>query len=245
MILAFDLGNSRWKWAPIRNGLLEAGCSREYGDDFARTLDGEFSNQPPPDRAVAVSVTTGQHTEILARWLKVRWGVALERFTAGNRVSGLANSYREPERLGADRWAALVAARHRVRHAVCVVDAGTAVTIDALDAENVFRGGVILPGLGLQRAALLRGTAGVGSAVGDSGDALACTTADAVASGTLLGLAGAIDRLIDEQSKRLGSSLAVLLTGGDAVYLKPHLKHPASVVPDLVLEGVARMVAES
>jgi type III pantothenate kinase len=199
---------------------------------------------PRPERAAAVSVAAGQHAETLAAWLNQRWGIALERFNAVVSQCGITNAYRDPARLGADRWAALVAARRRTAGTACVVDAGTAVTVDALDANGMFRGGVILPGLALQRAALLRGTAGVAEAQGTEADGLARSTADAVAAGTLLGLAGAIDRLVDEQSRALGATPTIFLTGGDAPRLLPLLRHAVMAAPDLVLEGVARMAEE-
>ncbi|MCK7498150.1 MAG: type III pantothenate kinase [Comamonadaceae bacterium] len=154
---------------------------------------------------------------------------------------GVINSYVPPERLGADRWAALVAARARGAGAMCVVDAGTALTIDALDAHGVFRGGVILPGVALQRAALAHGTESVGAAAMAFGGCLAHDTAAAVAGGTLYGLAGAVDRVLDEQAQQLGEPATVLVTGGDGPRLLPLLRHAAEPVPDLVLHGVARL----
>lgn len=238
-LLVFDLGNSRWKWALAENGLRAPGEAREYGADFARALDGALAALPRPARAAAVSVAAGARVEALAAWLERRWGVALELFGVPARQCGVINSYREPHRLGADRWAALVAARARTRGAACIVDAGTAVTIDALDSDGVFRGGVILPGLALQRAALRQGTEGVGASAGQDRDCLARSTADAVAAGTLFGLAGAIDRVLDEQTRQLGATPTVLLAGGDGPPLMPLLRHATTAVPDLVLEGVA------
>lgn len=240
-ILVFDLGNSRWKWAPAANGLDAPGRTHAYGDDFGHTLDAALASQSRPERAAAVSVVSAALTDTLANWIHRHWGIVLERLTASAQQCGVTNSYRDRSRLGADRWAALVAARHRTQGPVCIVDAGTAVTIDALDGDGVFRGGVILPGLGLQRSALQLGTAGIGPVDDEGQIALARTTAEAVATGTLLGLAGAIDRLIDEQSRLLDDSPAVLLTGGDAQSLSLYLRHAVMDIPDLVLEGVARL----
>jgi type III pantothenate kinase len=105
----------------------------------------------------------------------------------------------------------------------------------------VFRGGVILAGLTLARAALLERTQGIRAPDGASGSCLARSTADAVAAGSLYGLAGAIDRVLDEQAAALGIAPAVLITGGDAPLLQPLLRHAAEHVPELVLEGVARL----
>ncbi|MEK7759005.1 MAG: type III pantothenate kinase, partial [Pseudomonadota bacterium] len=113
-------------------------------------------------------------------------------------------------------------------------------TIDALDRNGVYRGGVILPGLALMRDALLR-TQGVREVLGDAGSSLAQSTADGVAAGTLFGLAGAIDRILDEQAVLLGDTPQTLITGGDAPSLLVLLRHIVQHTPDLVLEGVARI----
>jgi type III pantothenate kinase len=241
MNLVFDLGNSRCKWALANIGLKPGGAFA-YGEDFAHTLENSFSALARPERVAAVSVAGAARLETLAQWLQSRWGLQLQRIAACAVQLGVTNSYKDPGRLGADRWAALIAARARLAGAVCVVDCGTAVTVDALDAHGVFRGGVILPGLALMRDALLRRTEGIRVAQGDAGSALAHSTADGVAAGTLFGLAGAIDRIVDEQAATLGSAPQVLITGGDAEPLRALLRHATQHLPDLVLEGVARIV---
>jgi type III pantothenate kinase len=192
-------------------------------------------------RSADRSVAGGERTETLAHWFQRRWGVVLERVAARAHQLGVTNRYIEPERLGADRWAALLATRTRVGAAACVVDCGTAVTIDALDGDGVFRGGVILPGLSVQRASLHGATHGIRVSEGDTQTCFARTTADAVSAGTLYGLAGAIDRILDEQFESLGSGVRVLLTGGDAPVIAPRLRHAVELAPDLVLEGVWRI----
>lgn len=244
MNLVFDLGNSRLKWA-CADDRLQGGGAIAYSDELGSVLDATFAAQAPPMRVLAVSVAGNDRTQALAHWVQARWGRALETLTAQSAQCGVTNRYQEPEQLGADRWAALIAARARQPEAVCVVDCGTAVTVDALDANGVFRGGVILPGLALQHAALRRGTAGIWNTDGAGASCLAQNTGAAVAAGVLYGLAGAIDRVLDEQAIALGQSPQVLITGGDAAVLAPHLRHATVEVPQLVLEGVARMAQET
>jgi type III pantothenate kinase len=242
MMLLFDFGNSRCKWARLEARLQPSGVLAY--DDFAGQLESALGSLDVPARAVAVCVGGAAPQQLLADWLKTRWGLELERIRARPAQLGVTNSYQPPERLGADRWAALIGARARTTTAVCVVDCGTAITVDALDAAGIFRGGVILPGLVLQRAALTQGTQGIRETEGGTAHCLARTTADAVASGTLHGLAGAIDRIVDEQAQALGSAPQVFLTGGDGARFQTLLRHTSTPVPDLVLEGVAR-IAES
>lgn len=242
MNLVLDLGNSRCKWA-LAGADLKPGGALAYGEDFSRTLDHAFGKLARPEQVAAVSVAGAALTDTLAHWVQRRWNLDLLRFSARAMQCGVTNTYKDSAQLGADRWAALIAARVRVPGAACVVDCGTAVTVDALDASGAFRGGVILPGLALMRAALLQRTQGVSAAEGDTGSVLAHTTADGVAAGTLFGLAGAIDRILDEQAAALGASPQVLLTGGDAPAVQALLRHTTHLMPDLVLEGVARMAA--
>ena len=225
----------------FRNAGLMPGGAFAYGENFEHTLDVAFGGLARPERVAAVSVAAAGHTETLTQWVRSHWGLDVQRIVAGAAQLGVTNSYKDPTRLGADRWAALIAARARHTAAVCVVDCGTAVTVDALGPDGVFRGGVILPGLALMRDVLLQRTHGVLAANGAAGSALALTTADGVAAGTLFGLVGAIDRILDEQAATLGAAPQVLITGGDAQPVLALLRHAHRHVPDLVLEGVARI----
>lgn len=242
MNLVLDLGNSRCKWAlaDVEPAGLTQGGALAYGEDFAQALDNSFSALPRPQHVAAVCVAASGHLQTLAQWVRSHWGLELQSIVTRAAQLGVTNAYRDPTSLGADRWAALVAARARLPGAACVVDCGTALTIDALDRNGVYRGGVILPGLALMRAALLR-TQGVRVVVGEAGSALAQSTAEGVAAGALLGLAGAIDRILDEQAVLLDATPQVLITGGDAQPLLALLRHVVQHTPDLVLEGVARI----
>lgn len=242
MKLVLDLGNSRCKWALADDG-IHAGGAIAYGEDFVRSLDQTLGALPRPTQVAAVSVTDSAYLETLTQWLKRKWSLDLRCFSARRAQGGVSNSYDVPAQLGADRWAALIAVRARAMSAACVVNCGTAITVDALDARGTFRGGVILPGLTLQRTSLLQHTHAIRAADGSASSCLALNTADAVAAGTAFGLAGAIDRILDEQALALGGSVPVLLTGGDAARLQKLLRHPTQLLPDLVLEGVARMAS--
>lgn len=242
MNLVLDLGNSRCKWALADSRIQTSGVIA-YGDDFVRSLDQAFSELVHPAQVAAVCVADSAYLETVAQWVKRHWSLDLRHLHARASQCGVTNTYDVPAQLGADRWAALIAARARTTGTACVIDCGTAITVDALDARGTFRGGVILPGLALQRASLLQRTHAIRAADGSANSCLALNTADAVASGTALGLAGAVDRILDEQTVALGGNAPVLLTGGDAHRLQALLRHQTQYVADLVLEGVARMAA--
>jgi type III pantothenate kinase len=120
--------------------------------------------------------------------------------------------------------------------ACVVVHAGTALTADALDASGVFRGGIIMPGLAMMLQALAANTAALKVAPGHYHD-FPINTADALYSGAMQGMCGAVEQM----RARLGGEEAkprVIVSGGAAAEIAPHLTEPVEVVDNLVLEGV-------
>jgi type III pantothenate kinase len=162
-------------------------------------------------------------------------GRPLDWLTSSAAACGVSNGYDNPGQLGADRWAALIGARSLHAGAAIVVMAGTATTIDALDGDGRFRGGLILPGLALMRAALARNTADLPHAAGHYRP-LPTNTDDAIVSGAIHATLGAIERM----RATLGMDTLCLLSGGAAGKLAPHLELPLRQVDNLVLEGLAR-----
>jgi type III pantothenate kinase len=234
MILCLDAGNTRLKWG-LRDG---ASWLRQEALDYA-VLTSLASRLPQrPTQIVACNVageTIARSIEALAGEL----GVTLRWLTSSAAACGVSNGYARPTQLGADRWAALIGARGqpsvRTRSATIVVIAGTATTIDQLDANGHFRGGLILPGLRLMRAALARDTANLPVAQGHYRE-IPDNTDDAIVSGTLHATLGAIERM----RSALDASATVLLSGGAAAELAPHIPLPCHSVENLVLDGLAQ-----
>lgn len=241
MNLLIDLGNSRLKWAQQAPGAWRSDGVLIRASTMESIAESAWGRLAPPRRVVVCSVSTAERTRALHDWLRARWSVNVHVVQAEAERLGVRNGYRRPEQLGADRWAALIGARGFTERALCVVDAGTAVTVDALTARGEHLGGAIFPGLGLLRTAVTLGTAGIARDIGDASDGFGRSTEAGVAGGTLHGLAGAVDRLVEEQRDILGADLTVYLTGGDAELLRPHLRVAVTPVPDLVLQGLARI----
>ncbi len=155
----------------------------------------------------------------------------------------IRNAYADPQRLGADRWHALIGARARVRQgAIAVVNAGTATTVDGLDETGNFIGGVIAPGLSLMRASLAAGTARLPVAEGHYA-AHPANTDDAIRTGILEAQLGLIERRVQRIREIAGGALHLVLSGGAAGQLAPLLRdQPAlgTIVlePDVVLRGL-------
>lgn len=233
MILCLDAGNTRLKW-----GVREGTIWRAQGACVHADCVGLVAALPAGiEHIIACNVAGGevaQRIEVLAATL----GVLLEWFRSSASCCSVSNGYDNPAQLGADRWAALVGARGLHTGNALVVMAGTATTIDVLDADGLFRGGLILPGLDLMRKSLAGNTAGLPEAKGVYRDT-PTNTDDAIVSGAVHATLGAIERMCRPAS----ADFCVLLSGGAADTLAPHLDLPLRRVDNLVLEGLARVAA--
>jgi type III pantothenate kinase len=230
MILCIDAGNTRLKWG-LRDGTAwRAQGALEHADCAQLAL--QLPAQP--QRILACNVAGGSVAARIES-LAAQLGTPLDWFNSSAACCGVTNGYDIPAQLGADRWAALVGAHALHRGPALVVMAGTATTIDVLDAGGTFRGGLILPGLDLMRAALARNTAGLPEARGSYRD-IPANTDDAIVGGILHATLGAIERM----ARRLPETdFAVMLSGGAADALAPHIDASLRRVEHLVLEGLA------
>lgn len=239
MILLLDAGNTRVKW-----GVLDGARGRGEGalahDELARLAD-IAAQHGPFGRVVGSNVAGAAVAARIAEALRDA-GAAPAWLTSSGQCCGVTNGYEQPEQLGSDRWAALIGARALHAAPCLVVNAGTATTIDVLDAEGRFRGGVILPGEQLMRRALAGNTAQLPLAPGRY-TATPCNTADAIASGCLHAQAGAVERmyrLIAGQPQA-----ACLISGGGAAPLAAALEIPHRHIENLVLKGLAVIATTS
>lgn len=247
MTLLLDVGNTMLHWALCRDGRLgTGGCFRHCGEDLARLTGQAWAELSAPDRVVIANVAGDDTGRAIAGWLQQHWGVSPEFIRAGATAGGVTNAYTDPEKLGIDRWAALVAAHRHYSGTVCVVDCGTAITLDLVTGAGTHQGGLILPGIESMKQQLLQNSADI-NAAGDLRPArlLATATADAVNDGAVYIAVAAIDRIIADLGAAYGEALQVVLTGGDAPVLLSLLATPADHDPDLVLKGLAILAGEN
>jgi len=239
-VLVVDAGNTRLKW-----GVAQAG--RWIARDAISTSDAMGLAQALDRLDVAPSVAVGCNVAgpevgdrvsaaIAARGLELHWNVARSS------QAGVTNGYDDPSRLGADRWAALMGAWARVGSACVVVNAGTAITVDSLSRDGHFLGGIILPGLDTMLDALEARTAGLRRMPGVHRD-FPTNTADAMTTGVIDAAVGAVQRVRARLERRMPGEVRILLSGGAALALRPHLGDTCEQVDQLVLEGL-RVVAE-
>ena len=241
MMLAVDAGNSRIKWG-VHDGqawLLQDAASHDELDRLAAGLRAF----PGIRRAIIANVAGAAVAAALQAMLDEA-GIAVHWVRPTAQASGVGNGYAIPAQLGSDRWAALVAAWHRQQGACVVACAGTALTVDALSARGEFLGGLIVPGLALMKAALHTNTAGLAELEGGLFCSFPSNTRDAVHSGALQAMAGAIDRVCRELASRETCEPALLLAGGDAVTLQPVLSATCQIVDNLVLDGLVLLARE-
>jgi len=239
MKLLVDIGNSRVKWAVARGDRL---CEGPFG--FARPKGSpgeryavEWGGRAAPEAVALCCVAGRQVTNAFKSWVHAHWGVETREVRPGERAGTIVNAYRDPATLGADRWANLLGLRDLLGAVdAVVVDAGTAVTVDALRADGRHAGGAILAGLAASRTGL-RAAAPALPEASEEGSLPADNTPVALGTGTLVGLAGAIERVTAAVAAGLEEPRLVL-TGGDAERLAPWLGDRWQVEPLITLRGV-------
>ncbi|TXF13191.1 type III pantothenate kinase [Pelomicrobium methylotrophicum] len=240
LILAIDAGNTRIKWG-LHDGrqwlAMGSGATAEAG-----VVIGQLAKLDRPSR-VAFSNVAGPEAMEAVRRLCSEWSVALIEIVPQRFQCGVTNGYADPHQLGSDRWAAMVAAWRRFGRACLVVNAGTAMTADMVDDHGRFRGGIIVPGHGLMLQALAERSSALDRGIGRF-DFYPKNTANAVYSGALLALVGAVKHMVARFSEDLGVPPVIVLAGGDAALLRAHLELPAEMVEHLVLEGIVCIASE-
>jgi type III pantothenate kinase len=252
MLLTIDAGNTRTKWAIFdRNGEItrHGACINDQLSNI------DLSPKSLGYERVIISNVAGKEHASRLENLLTNHGLPIRWVIASHEACNVINGYAKVETLGTDRWASLIAAWH-IKHAPCVVvNAGTAVTIDALqkqsgdDQQGEFLGGMILPGLKLMQTSL-----GLGAAqlpVQDAGqnfnenaqaDIFAKSTTQAINAGAMYAITGAIEYMANALEAECGQTPFIILGGGNAPviqsYLTDAVTNPTVIVDNLVLKGL-------
>jgi type III pantothenate kinase len=240
-LLVADVGNTRVKWGRCGVDSVQAAASLPPDDPAAWQEQLAAWGVPAP-AAWVVSGVHPQRRDRLAAWLGQR-GDTVRLVTAAQLPLRVA--LEQPDRVGIDRLldAVAVNARRPPGTPAVIVDAGSAVTVDYLDADGVFRGGAILPGLRLMAQSLHDYTALLPLvAVDGAGELPGTSTTAALQAGIFCAAAGGIREAI-RRMVPAGMSAFVVVGGGDGPLLAPHLGLPVEAWPLLTLEGL-RLTAE-
>ena len=247
MMLLLDVGNTSVKWAvrePER--MSSAGCFQYQGKDLNALAQGAWHDLQAPEKIVVSNVAGTSMGDRLAHWTCKQWAIKPVFVHSADKAFGVTNAYARPTDLGVDRWAALIGAHASVSSAACIVDCGTAVTVDFLAADGNHQGGMILPGVDMLERMLASNTADIKlSNPSQFAQLFARGTGDALHGGAIYFLTAAIDRIVTDMGAAVGARPEVIITGGDAGQIQSLLTCSTRHDPDLVLKGLAILAGES
>jgi type III pantothenate kinase len=242
--LALDVGNTRLKWAlydapRVGAALLASGA--QFLENIETLEDGDWAELPSPSWVLGCVVAGDAVKRRVEEQLEL-WDVTPHWVVSSNAEAGLTNGYDHPARLGSDRWVAMIGARQRLlaqgRPRPCVVVmVGTAVTVEAIDTEGRFLGGIILPGHGIMLRALESGTAGLHVPTGEVCD-FPTNTSDALTSGGTFAIAGAVQRMVENLRRHCGEEPVCFMTGGAGWKMAPSMSTHVELVESLIFDGL-------
>ncbi len=247
--LAIDVGNTRLKWAlfdAMRPGAAMLAQGAEFLEHIDRLADGAWAQLPAPSHMLGCVVAGDPVKHRVVEQMDA-WDVSAHWVVPGQEEAGVVNGYDHPARLGADRWVAMIGARHHVlaqgpSRPLVLVMVGTAVTVEALDAEGRFLGGLILPGHGIMLRALEMGTAGLHVPTGEVRP-FPTNTSDALTSGGTYAIAGAVERTWQHLRAHCGQDPACLMTGGAGWKMMPSMTRPFELVENLIFDGLLEIAS--
>lgn len=240
MMLLVDAGNTRVKWCLLDGGeTSDTGWVSHRHDDVAAVTRDAWKAIAPPC-AVLVSNVAGAVAELdLSRASLELWGITPDFVRSERAFAGLVNGYREPNRLGVDRWVAMIGARAIVSGAVGVVDCGTATTLDYVDSTGQHHGGLIIPGVDLMRRSLAASTGDLPVVTSAASAILATDTDRGIASGTVHAAVSSVLAFREHLVSQKLDMISWFITGGGGELLRPSLPDDFRQEPHLVLHGLA------
>ena len=240
-LMTIDSGNTHVKW-----GLHDGSNWLEQGtitQDKSILLQQEWKSLPTPHSIIISNVSSIETKKKLSELLSC-WKVEPEWITPLVYQCGVRNYYADPSLLGSDRWAALIAAWNWQKKGCLVVDVGTAMTVDALSDTGEFLGGIIVPGFKLMKESLTTNITTLQNREGEFSE-FPNNTANAIHSGTVHALVGTVKRMSELFFSTLGHVPKCIISGGASQQLMSELNMDASVVDNLVLEGLVLIAEEN
>lgn len=242
--MVIDVGNTRLKWTLYERPAVGAAVLAQ-GVDFLEQIDtlaeGAWADLPEPSRMLGCNVAGPVVKRAIEEQME-HWDVEAHWVVASEAEAGLVNGYQIPDRLGSDRWVAMIGARHHMLRQgaprpIVLVMVGTAVTVEAIDEAGHFVGGFILPGHGIMLRALETGTAGLHVPTGEVCE-FPTNTSDALTSGGTFAIAGACERMVQHLQQRCGHEPLCLMTGGAGWKMLPSMSRPFELVDSLIFDGL-------
>jgi len=238
--LLLDCGNTHLKWRIDDQSCRQDGGLVSSAEGIVAGL-GSLELGAAIDRVALASVLGPGETDNAIEYCRTRWGVAPFVAKTVKRACGVTCVYSDPQRLGVDRWLAFIEVWSKYRRPACVVDCGSAVTVDLIASEGVHLGGFIVPGLRLGISGLLRGTEQVTvdyDMLLSSTTAFGKSTTEAVYHGAIFNLLAMIEKARAGLDAASVESPLLVLTGGDSALISKFIDVEHKVIADLVLDGL-------
>ncbi len=243
-LLALDVGNTRLKWALYETPTVGARMLAhgvQFLENIETLAEGDWRGLRVPQHVLGCIVAGDAVKRRVAEQLEL-WDVSPQWVVSSAAEAGLTNGYDHPARLGSDRWVAMIGARQRlwargIQKPCIMVMVGTAVTVEAIDADGRFLGGIILPGHGIMLRALESGTAGLHVPTGEVRN-FPTNTSDALTSGGTFAIAGAVQRMVDNLRQHTGQDPVCVMTGGAGWKMAPSMTVPFELVDSLIFDGL-------
>lgn len=255
MKLLLDVGNTRLKWQIVNSGsqvgaaksgaikLIDASDEQTLSDALSQLRKSNGSiDWAKLQRLAVTSVRSQAFNEQLSGLLYKLFRVTPILARTLKQQAGVTCAYADESRMGVDRWLAILAAYSRYRDPdadICVVDSGTATTVDFVSSDGTHQGGFIIPGAQLMKNSLLANTDRVRFSSDETSNGSLSwgkSTADAVCNGVLFTQIAIIEKVMAEISVSLSGRLVV--TGGYVSAFPPDTLSQCLHVPDLVMQGL-------
>lgn len=238
MILLLDLGNSRLKWAFADTDLRADGNLPWQSSTLDGDLLAHWQQRPAPQRVLVASVTTAERcARVDATLAELGWPQA-EWLRSPKHCGDLTSAYDQPDKMGIDRFLAMLAAFDAGRAPCVIASCGTALTLDALAADGRHLGGQIVPGVDTMLLALRQQAPGLPDAQAGQRVAFARNTVDAMHSGAWHAVAAAVEHFQALAASELQQKPRMLLCGGHAAEIGKLLCVDAEQFPQAVLRGL-------
>ena len=243
-ILLLDIGNTRLKWTSLKGGIFLPGDELLHAGQLDIEKLTQIRLDALPDLVMAACVAGSKSELLLQEWVQRQFQRDIEFVTAEQKMHGVINAYADPAQLGSDRWVAMIAAHQEWQGNLCVIDAGTALTLDLVQKDGRHLGGYILPGLGMMQHCLVEGSEipiSTDSVILASNTQVGDSTIRCISNGALQAACGLIERTILQFEQQCEETVQCILTGGDSQNLGDNLTIPCVIEPNLVLRGLGHI----
>ncbi len=246
MLLAIDIGNTNIVIGVIQNDeiLFKARIatdrirtSDQYGVEIKNMLEAFGVRREDITDCIIASVVPPVFNSVYTGVIKV---IGKQPMVVGPGLkTGLNIHVDIPSQVGSDRIVAAVAALAEYTAPLVLIDMGTATTIEVVEPENTYLGGVIFPGVMVSLDSLTSKTAQLpGISLDKPKKVVGKNTVDCMRSGMMYGTASMLDGIIDRIAEELGHSSTIVATGGLAQFITPLCKHEIILEKDLLLKGL-------